>query len=105
MPHCTLLSQTPDTTAFSKGLFLQLCQLVPFPHAFCPIKACGFNFVDKSFARRSSITTAMTTRTWRAQSIYEIVQAEHNDSQMFITAGTEECTAIANSPFSTAKQF
>lgn len=47
----------------------------------------------------------MTTRTWRAQNIYKIVQAEHNDSQMFITAGTEECTAIANSPCSTAKQF
>lgn len=47
----------------------------------------------------------MTTHTWRAQSIYKIVQAEHNDSQMFITAGTEECTVIANSPFSTAKQF
>lgn len=47
----------------------------------------------------------MTTHIWRAQSIYKIVQAEHNDSQMFITAGTEECTAIANSLFSTAKQF
>lgn len=47
----------------------------------------------------------MTTRTWRAQNIYKTVQAEHNDSQMFITAGTEECTAIANSPHSTAKEL
>ena len=47
----------------------------------------------------------MTTHTWRARNIYKIVQAEHNDSQMFITAGTEEYTAIANSPCSTAKQF
>lgn len=47
----------------------------------------------------------MTTHIWRAQSIYKTVQSEHNDSQMFIAAGTEECTAIANSPFSAAKQF
>lgn len=48
VPHYTLLSQILNTTAFSKGPFLQLCLLVPFPHTFCPIKACQFNFMDKS---------------------------------------------------------
>lgn len=47
----------------------------------------------------------MTTRTWRGLNIYKIVQAEHSDSQTFITDGTEECTAIANSICSAAKQF
>jgi len=47
----------------------------------------------------------MTTGTWRALDILKIVQAEHNDSQMFITAGTEACTAIANSLCSAVKQF
>lgn len=48
VPHYTLLSQTLNTASFSKGLLLQPCLLVPFPHTFCPIKACGFNFMDKS---------------------------------------------------------
>lgn len=48
VPHFTLLFQTLNATSFSKGLFLQLCLLVPFPHTFCPIKACGFNCMDKS---------------------------------------------------------
>lgn len=101
VPHCTLLCQTLNTTAFSKDLlFLQLWLLVPCPHTFWPIKACQFNFMDKSLQDE-----ARSTCTWRAQNIYQIVQTEHNDSQMFITAGTEKCTAIANSPCSATKQF
>lgn len=50
-----LLSQTLNTTSFSKGPFLQLCLLVPFPHTFCPIKACWFNFMDKSLQNEARL--------------------------------------------------
>lgn len=75
----------------------------PFLTDFVPLRPDGFILGVK--VCKTKLDQVMTTRAWRAQDIYRTVPTEHNDSQIFTAARTEECTAIANPPCSTAKQF